>query len=46
MLQWFIRFPEFAEFTEFNDSFVPFRKNSIVSPIAVVLVNNIKWQVC
>ena len=28
MLQWFIIFPEFAEFTEFNESSVPFRKNS------------------
>ena len=30
MLQWFIRFPEFAEFTEFNKSSAPFMKNSIV----------------
>ena len=30
MLQWFIRFPEFAEFTEFKESSVPFRKNSII----------------
>ena len=28
MLQWFIRFPEFAEITEFNESYAPFRKNS------------------
>ena len=30
MLQWFIRFHEFDELTEFNDSSAPFRKNSIV----------------
>ena len=30
MLHWFIRFPEFAEFTELNESSAPFRKNSIV----------------
>ena len=30
MLQWFIRFPEFNEITEFNESSAPFRKNSIV----------------
>ena len=30
MLQWFIRFPEFAEITEFNESSAPFRKNSNV----------------
>ena len=28
MLQWFIRFPKFAEITEFNETFAPFRKNS------------------
>ena len=28
MLQWLIRFPEFVEFTEFNESSAPFRKNS------------------
>ena len=26
MLEWFIRFPEFAEFTEFNKNSAPFRK--------------------
>ena len=31
MLQWFIRFPEFAEFTKFNEIFALFRKNSNVS---------------
>ena len=31
MLQWFIRFPEFAEFIEFNESSDPFRENSIRS---------------
>ena len=31
MLQWFISFPEFAEFTEFNESATLFRKNSNVS---------------
>ena len=30
MLQWFITFPEFAEFTEFNESSALFRKNSDV----------------
>ena len=29
MLQWFIRFPEFTQFTEFNESSAPFRKNFI-----------------
>ena len=28
MLQWFIRFPEFAKFTEVNESSASFRKNS------------------
>ena len=28
MLQWFIRFLEFAQLSEFNESSVPFRKNS------------------
>ena len=28
MFQGFIRFPEFAKFTEFNESSAPFRKNS------------------
>ena len=27
MLQWFIRFPEFAEINEFNESSAPIRKN-------------------
>ena len=31
MLQWFIRFPEFAEITEFNESSAPFSKNSNVN---------------
>ena len=31
MLQWFIKFHEFAEITEFNESFAPYRKNSIVN---------------
>ena len=31
MLQWFIRFPEFTEITEFNETSTPFRKNSIDS---------------
>ena len=31
MLQQPIRFPEFDEFTEFNESSPPFRKNSINS---------------
>ena len=30
MLRWFIRFIEFAEITEFNESSAPFRKNSNV----------------
>ena len=30
MPQWFFRFSEFPEFTEFNESFVPFRENSSV----------------
>ena len=30
MLQWFIKFPKFAESTEFNESSAPFRKNSSV----------------
>ena len=38
MLQWFIRLPEF-EFTEFSESSVPFRKNSIGS--AAVLCANV-----
>ena len=38
MLQWFIRLPEF-EFTEFSESSVPFRKNSIGS--APVLCANV-----
>ena len=38
MLQWFIRLPEF-EFTEFSESSVPFRKNSIGS--APVLCVNV-----
>ena len=29
MLQWFIRFPELAEITEFIESSALFRKNSI-----------------
>ena len=29
MLQWFIKFPEFTEITEFNESSAPFRKNSL-----------------
>ena len=29
LLKWFIRFPEFTEITEFNESSTPFRKNSI-----------------
>ena len=33
MLQWFVRINEFAEFTEFNDSSAPFRKNSNVPEI-------------
>ena len=33
MLQWFISFPELAEFTEFNESSVPFRKISNVNAI-------------
>ena len=28
MLQWFVRFPKFTEITEFNESSVPFRKNT------------------
>ena len=31
MLQWFIRFPELAELTEFNESSASFRENSIDS---------------
>ena len=31
MLQWFIRFPEFAEFMDFSESFAPFRKNPIAN---------------
>ena len=30
MLQWFIRFPEFAETTEFNDSSAQYKKDSNV----------------
>ena len=30
MFQWFIRFPEFSEITEFNESSASFRKNSTV----------------
>ena len=29
LFEWFIRFPEFADFTEFDERPVPFRKNSI-----------------
>ena len=28
--QWFVRFPDFAEIAEFNESSAPFRKNSIL----------------
>ena len=28
MLQWFLRFSEFPEFTEFNESYVPFKENT------------------
>ena len=34
MLQWFISFPEFAEFTEFNGSSSLLRKNSIMLAIS------------
>ena len=30
MPQWFLRFSEFPQFTEFNESSAPFRENSIV----------------
>ena len=30
MFQWFIRFPEFAQITEFNENSTPFRKKSTV----------------
>ena len=29
MLQWFLIFSEFPDFTEFNESSAPFRENSI-----------------
>ena len=29
MLQWFLGFPEFTEFSDFNESSVPFRENPI-----------------
>ena len=29
MLQWFLRFSEFPEFTDFSESSAPFRENSI-----------------
>ena len=36
MPQWFLRFSEFPEFTEFNESPAPFRENSIVLPMLFV----------
>ena len=35
MLQWFIKFPELAEFTEFNKSSAPFRKNSNIADLVL-----------
>ena len=29
MIQWFINFPEFTDFIEFNENSAPFKKNSI-----------------
>ena len=40
MLQWFIRFPEFAEF---NENSAPFRKNSNIGElVGVVLKSQVK----
>ena len=41
MLQWFIRFPELAEITEFNESSDLFRKNSHVCLAALVQTSTI-----
>ena len=44
MFQWFIRFPEFAEITEFSERSAPFRKNSIV--FVCVLISETFPLVC
>ena len=51
MLKWFIRFPEFAVFTEYNESSGPFRKNSIefhgsfhqISALARLILNSFAY---
>ena len=40
MLQWFTKFPDLAEITEFNESSTPFRKNSIVLTSMAVELNH------